>query len=538
MDRDRKDKALSLAIMAVVVLLYFAFRSSLLYRDMFLDRFAHMAVNISLLLQLLVLVTAVGMFFINAYGYTIFKESRNLLISLAIFLYIITVVIGLVVTVNEHIYITDLDKQSAREMILLLNITILSILLIKLFVIRQDYFPKLPLRMLPLLFGGVLVVVLVVYSRFYLGSGFSEHLGLILLYLLIFATVIGYGYKYLIDGDLITKNILFVVIIHALSLSATADLQDFYCNTVSLTFRVISLFLLLNVFYRQLFTSYLQEVEELNRQREIYTQSLKEVVEEKTQDLLEYNRILEGEIDSAKRLQQSLLPPGEVVFSGASFVSRNIPCERLSGDFYDIYAIDKNKVGMYILDVSGHGINAALMNIYSYQYIRSTSPLVKRFLGDKPHKNLAYLYEEFNKMNFPDEMHIVMLIASYDMSIGTLTYSSGGLNTRPLLVRSNGEIRYLNTESGFPITKLGDFYTPRYKSVHVQLFKGDRILFYTDGLLDERQGIDLRVEDLELILLSTLNQPLSAVDQAICAHISSRKESLIDDISYFLMQVT
>jgi hypothetical protein len=56
--------------------------------------------------------------------------------------------------------------------------------------------------------------------------------------------------------------------------------------------------------------------------------------------------------------------------------------------------------------------------------------------------------------------------------------------------------------------------------------------------LDERQGIDLRVEDLELILLSTLNQPLSAVDQAICAHISSRKESLIDDISYFLMQVT
>ena len=183
MDRDRKDKALSLAIMAVVVLLYFAFRSSLLYRDMFLDRFAHMAVNISLLLQLLVLVTAVGMFFINAYGYTIFKESRNLLISLAIFLYIITVVIGLVVTVNEHIYITDLDKQSAREMILLLNITTLSILRIKLFVIRQDYFPKLPLRMLLLFeaFSRRPLLSINGLSR----TGFFEHLGLILLYLLI-----------------------------------------------------------------------------------------------------------------------------------------------------------------------------------------------------------------------------------------------------------------------------------------------------------------------------------------------------------------
>ena len=81
---------------------------------------------------------------------------------------------------------------------------------------------------------------------------------------------------------------------------------------------------------------------------------------------------------------------------------------------------------------------------------------MKRFLGDKP--QTAYFWE-FNKMNFPDEMHIVMLIASYDMSIGTLTYSQADL-IRPLLVRSNGEIRYLNTESGFPITKLGDLHTP------------------------------------------------------------------------------
>ncbi len=253
---------------------------------------------------------------------------------------------------------------------------------------------------------------------------------------------------------------------------------------------------------------------------------------------MEANRILEGEIDSAKRLQQSLLPPDEVIFSGATFVSRNIPCEKLSGDFFDIYTIDKNKVGMYILDVSGHGINAALMNIYSYQYIRSTSPLVKRYLGDKPHKNLGYLYQEFNKMNFPDEMHIVMMIASYDMNLGTLTYSSGGLNTRPLLVRRNGEIRLLNSESGFPITKLGEFYTPQYKSVNVQLFRGDRILFYTDGLLDERQGINLTIEDLELILLSTMDQPLRSVDEAIYGHMKAFEDTLIDDVSYFLMQVT
>lgn len=538
MDKQLKDKVLSLAIMAVTALLYFAISSSLLYRDFFIREFGRMSMNISLFLQLLLLVSAVGMFFINAYGYSIFKEARNLLISLALFLYIIAVGIGLILTVNEHIYITDLDRQTAQEMMLLLSISILSILLIKLFVVRQDLFSKLPLRTLPFLFGGVLLVILLIYRQFYLGSPMGETFVLILLYLLIFANFIGYGYKYLLDGDAISRNLLFVGLIHSVSLTPMMDPVEMYQHTVSLSFRAISLFVLLNTFYRHLFTSYLKEVETMSEQRDIYTQSLQEVVEEKTQDLLEANRILEGEIDSAKRLQQSLLPPAEVVFSGASFVSRNIPCEKLSGDFFDIYTIDKNKVGMYILDVSGHGINAALMNIYSYQYIRSTSPLVKRYLGDKPHRNLSYLYEEFNKMNFPDEMHIVMLIASYDMSLGTLTYSSGGLNTQPLLVRENGEIRLLNSESGFPITKLGDFYVPQYKSVNVQLFKGDRILFYTDGLLDERQGINLTSEDLELILLSTMDQPLSVVDEAIYRQIRPVAGDLVDDVTYFLMQVT
>lgn len=537
MDKSLKDKILTLGIMVVVVLLYFAVSESLLYRDIFLRNFSEMDLNIMLFLQLLLFASSVGMLFINAYGYSIFKESRNLLIALALFLNIIAIGIGVIISVNEQLFITSLDRASAAEMIQLLGLAIIAILLLKLIVVRQDFFSSIPLRFVPILFGVTLLLLAGIYWYFSRGEA-GEDLSLVLLYILVFLYFVGYGYKYMLDGDPISRDLLFIGLIHAVTILPGAGLpQDPYRTVIGLLFRVISFFYLLNTFYKHLFTSYLKELEMMNSQRDAYTQGLQRIVEEKTQDLQEANRILEGEIDSAKRLQQSLLPPEEVVFSGASFVSRNIPCERLSGDFYDIYTIDKNKVGMYILDVSGHGINAALMNIYCYQYIRSTSPLIKRFLGDKPHRNLNYLYEEFNKMNFPDDMHIVMMIASYDMAMGTLTFSSGGLNTQPLLVRENGEIRLLSAEPGFPISKLGEFYVPEYKSVNVQLFQGDRILFYTDGLLDERQGIDLTLEDLELILLSTLDESLSAADEAIYARIRDTETELVDDISYFLMQV-
>ncbi|NLY36905.1 MAG: SpoIIE family protein phosphatase [Tissierellia bacterium] len=344
--------------------------------------------------------------------------------------------------------------------------------------------------------------------------------------------------KYLIDGSSITGNILFALIVGSTSLFfKQADIfSTGYEGVLESSFNLIALISLLNAFYRELFTSYLLEVEDLNQQRELYTENLKEVVEERTIELQKANEQLESEIDAARRLQQSLLPMKDIVYSRASFVSENFPCERLSGDFYDIYSIDEDKVGMYILDVSGHGINAALMNIYIYNYIRTNSPLIKRLRGDQPHENLRYLYDEFNKMNFPDHMHVVIFIASYDMKKGILSYASGGINVLPILVRQSGGIEMLDDSSGFPICKMADYFTPEYFSAQVQLYSGDRVFFYTDGLLDERQGLDLNDDDLKILLMETLDEPMVAVDRALKELLEPVKNNLVDDISYFILE--
>ncbi len=166
-------------------------------------------------------------------------------------------------------------------------------------------------------------------------------------------------------------------------------------------------------------------------------------------------------------------------------MSEYFPCERLSGDFYDIYRIDEDNIGMYVLDVSGHGISAALMTMFCNNFIKSTERLIKRYRGLKPHRNLKHFYEEFNKMNFPEEMHMVIFFASYNISTRTLTYCTGGMNCYPILVRKSGDAEFLNQSQGFPICQMSEFFTPEYKSAKIDLMPGDRIVFYTDGLIDK-----------------------------------------------------
>lgn len=77
---------------------------------------------------------------------------------------------------------------------------------------------------------------------------------------------------------------------------------------------------------------------------------------------------------------------------------------------FDIYRLNEENIGMYVLDVSGHGVSAALMTMFCNNYIKSSEKLIMKYRGLKPHRNLKHFYDEFNKMNFPDEMYMVMFL--------------------------------------------------------------------------------------------------------------------------------
>ncbi len=118
-------------------------------------------------------------------------------------------------------------------------------------------------------------------------------------------------------------------------------------------------------------------------------------------------------------------------------------------------------------------------------------------------------------MNFPEEMHMVIFFASYNLETKALTYSSGGMNCYPILIRKSGKIEYLDQSQGFPICKFSQFYTPEYTSVRIQLFEGDRVMFYTDGLTDKSKNLVIDEEDLINIAVSSTGESIKAFNNRI-----------------------
>ncbi|WIF94982.1 MASE3 domain-containing protein [Caminicella sporogenes] len=313
------------------------------------------------------------------------------------------------------------------------------------------------------------------------------------------------------------------------------NLYDVY-NLLGHAYRSIGIYLIYySVFKYQIDIPYFQFKRAQDTIR-LYANNLEKIIDRRTREIKEVNERLLSELEHAKKIQQSLLPDKRIEFSSVIFLSEYIPCERLSGDFFDIYEIDKDNVGMYILDVSGHGISAALLTMFTNHYIKSTERLIKRYRGLKPHKNLMHFYEEFNKLNFPEEMHIVIFFANYNLNSKVLTYCSGGLNCYPILIRKNGDYEFLDKSQGFPICKFSEFFTPEYTSVKIGLNKGDRILFYTDGLIDKKKNKAISKRKLIDILIDNRNNSIEILNSKILQEINRLDNKFDDDITYFIME--
>lgn len=325
----------------------------------------------------------------------------------------------------------------------------------------------------------------------------------------------------------------FVAMLFGNFMSQYGQFTYFFTNL----YEVIAVGVLLKYAYRLYIGNPLKDIQQREEQVHVFAKNIETVIRKKTNEVNDINKRFLVELEYAKSIQQSLLPPGRLVIKNTHFISEYFPCDKLSGDFYDIYKIDDENIGMYILDVSGHGISAALMTMFCNNYIRSTERLIMRFRGLKPHKNLANFFEEFNKMNFPDEMHMVVFFASYNMTTKKLTYCSGGMNCIPFVIGEDGSIRYLEDSEGFAICKLNDIFTPEYKSASVTLKSGERVIFYTDGLVDKEKNQVFNQNELEQVFRDAPRLNLKQINERLISRIYPYSTKLEDDITYFIMEV-
>lgn len=209
------------------------------------------------------------------------------------------------------------------------------------------------------------------------------------------------------------------------------------------------------------------------------------------EELRRAKEALEDEVRLAARVQQSLLPPPEMHLPGLRIARAFHPCTDLAGDAIGVVPLPRGSVGLYLADVSGHGVGAALLSFtlnHLLSAAREGSPLVEAAEDGPATVSPARLAGRLNRQ-FPMErtrQYFTLVYGAYEGSAGQLRYVVAG-HPSPLLLR-RGEPPVELPGRGLPI---GMIESASYRDEVVSLEPGDRLYFYTDGVTEAQDAAEV-----------------------------------------------
>jgi phosphoserine phosphatase RsbU/P len=239
---------------------------------------------------------------------------------------------------------------------------------------------------------------------------------------------------------------------------------------------------------------------------------------------------IEAELSLAASVQQSLAPRS-LVWNNLAVEAYYSPARVIGGDFGVILPQGDEFLNLVMCDVSGHGIGSALVanRIYSetlHELERKSSPasLLKRlhnFVGNR----LA-----------ADGFCFTMVAARFSQNGRHVTFAGAG--QPPAMIVSNGSLRRLNSQNGI-LGCLADT-APSDSADKIELATGDRLVLYTDGLVEvfNQNREMLSVEGLAKLVRESATQPLPEMKQSILDGVSAwRSGSIADDISLIIVEL-
>ena len=227
------------------------------------------------------------------------------------------------------------------------------------------------------------------------------------------------------------------------------------------------------------------------------------------EELRAKNAVMEENLNTAREIQLAMLPQQYPVFppgaapeaSAFQFVHRYQPAQSVSGDFFSISAISDTEVGVFICDVTGHGVRAALVTAM----IRALAEELKPFARD-PGSFLRKLNLDLCSIlkNTGSPMLTTGFYAVADCRTGRLRFANAG-HPKPLVVRrAAGTVEPLANNSGRSQPALGLFEDPPYTTSETVLAPGDFLMLFTDGLY-EVQGQNEELYSQERLTLDVKN---------------------------------
>ena len=216
------------------------------------------------------------------------------------------------------------------------------------------------------------------------------------------------------------------------------------------------------------------------------------VVREAREQLARQLSAINSELEMAREIQMSILPRETPRIAGLEIAARFVPMSSVAGDFYDYIVVDAKHVGVLIADVTGHGLPAALIA----SMLKIAVP-AQAAHASEPGKVLSGLNKAL--CGTFEKFFVTAAYVFVDMEKKTLGYAGAG-HPPPLLWRRSTGCAGELMQNGL---MLGLFPHETYSAAQVSIESGDRIVLYTDGIVeatntsDEQFGTDRFKQFLE-----------------------------------------
>lgn len=236
----------------------------------------------------------------------------------------------------------------------------------------------------------------------------------------------------------------------------------------------------------------------------------------------------EAEMRIAREIQTRLLPRKLPSGEGLSFAVYHAPARAVGGDYYDVIPLWDDCYSVVIADVSGKGVPAAILMASVRAQIRA---LAQR--GLVPATLVSYVNENL----FQDtevSQYVTLFYGRIDPNKGILEYANAGHET-PFAVSNEGLLRRLEL-GGLP---LGMFSGTEYEQGVVPFSQGDRLVLYTDGVIDvgETTGRFLEPESIQKVVTENRHDTVRRLVEFVIEKVDALRSSdeQADDITLLVV---
>ena len=195
---------------------------------------------------------------------------------------------------------------------------------------------------------------------------------------------------------------------------------------------------------------------------------------------------IDRDLRHARRIQASLVPERVRDFGTARVSLLLEPCGHVGGDLVGAFRAGRGRIGLYGIDVSGHGIASSMVAARVAGYLSDRHPeqnlaLIRNsgaFEPQPPEIVAQRLNERLTKDPGVEEF-FTMLYGTVDLTSGQVAMVQAG-HPNPLLIRADGNLHFLGT-GGLPI---GLVDRVNHERTEIRLRPGDRLLVYSDGFIE------------------------------------------------------